>query len=237
MGRCRITSPSEWDILHSGPVISAPSPLGPSPPLSLKGRTVDGSHPYADGEGRYLGLRLPPNQVRGTPKPWKGTPVCSQRQEQATPQGRASSPAPQRAPTSQGRSTCHGHPGLGLHNVPGPAPTPARGPHAGAARGRCTSHLYADNSTRSVLHWCSCPTPYPPSSWRILCHGGAFHTATLQPADAAVTCGVAWPRAQGLMKQPKHSRSTTREPEDVSIAGNSGIASWWMGTEGGSSPR
>lgn len=38
---------------------------------------MDGSHPYADGEGRYLGLRLPPNQVRGTPKPWKGTPVCS----------------------------------------------------------------------------------------------------------------------------------------------------------------
>lgn len=59
---------------------------------------MDGSHPYADGEGRYLGLRLPPNQVRGTPKPWKGIPVCSQCQEQATPLGRASSPAPQRAP-------------------------------------------------------------------------------------------------------------------------------------------
>lgn len=55
---------------------------------------MGGSHPYADGEGSYLGLRPPPNQVKGTPKPWKGIPACSQHWEQPTPLGQASSPAP-----------------------------------------------------------------------------------------------------------------------------------------------
>lgn len=52
---------------------------------------MGGSHPYANGEGGFLGLR-PPTE------PWKGILACSQCQEQVTPLGWASSPAPRGAP-------------------------------------------------------------------------------------------------------------------------------------------
>lgn len=65
--RCRITSPSELEVLHSGPVTSALPQLGPSPSLTHKaeGRLTSLGHVPAPNRERSRGGLRGPHQTKG----------------------------------------------------------------------------------------------------------------------------------------------------------------------------
>jgi len=143
-----------------------------------QGQVAAGPSPVLTGS-ELPGAEAPPNQVRELRNPRREPCLL---------------PAPRthREPRSQSRSPCRGCQARGY--------TASRGHEAPCKRsaGLVYQSLHVGKGAGSGPSPVPPPTLCPPSSRRAFGRGRALPRARLQPADAAVPCGIAGPRAPGL---------------------------------------